>query len=209
MIPNSDSLGEDVKPFLPRFLLQELIVAHCPFDDLYPDQPDDFGKIFCCRTDWLQLRRTVDTQCAILPIREIAAFPRPSSNHRPTARWSLPAQEPMDEFRCRPGQMPRNGSASRADSPCSGRTDSIYDSDPDLCKWDLDVAGDYRPYVPKPLLQPAVPLRPRLLLEELILAHCPSQPRSAEVPTPNPTCSLRSVAITERVIVTIQAIANC
>ena len=37
LFQDSDGSGEDVKPFLPRFLLQETIFAHCPFDDLYPE----------------------------------------------------------------------------------------------------------------------------------------------------------------------------
>ena len=61
--------------------------------------------------------------------------------------------------------MPRYGSASRADSPCFGRTDSNCDSMPDLQKWDLDMAGDYRLHVPSHLFHP------RLLLQELILVR--------------------------------------
>ena len=49
-------------------------------------------------------------------------------------------------------------------------------TEPDLWKWDLDMTGDYRPQVPEPSLQPHVPFQPRLLLQEVILAHCPSQP---------------------------------
>ena len=40
------------------------------------------------------------------------------------------------------------GTEVLADGPCSGRTDSIYDSEPDLWKWDLDAAGDYCPVSP-------------------------------------------------------------
>ena len=46
LIPNSDGPGEDVIPFLPRFFPREIIFAHCPFDDLYPNQPRLLG-IFC------------------------------------------------------------------------------------------------------------------------------------------------------------------
>ena len=46
LIPNSDGPGEDAIQFLPRFLLREIIFAHCPLDDLYPNQPRLLG-IFC------------------------------------------------------------------------------------------------------------------------------------------------------------------
>ena len=42
LIPNSDGPGEDVIPFLPRFLLQGTIFAQSPLDDLYPHR-----GIFC------------------------------------------------------------------------------------------------------------------------------------------------------------------
>ena len=93
LIPNSRP-GEDVIPFLPRFLLQEIIFEHCPYDDLYPKQPRLRGNLLC-KTDWLRLRRIAGTECAILPIREIAVDPRcsacehPSSGERRTARQSL------------------------------------------------------------------------------------------------------------------------
>ena len=34
LIPNSAGPGEDVKTILPRFLLQDIIFAHCLYDDL-------------------------------------------------------------------------------------------------------------------------------------------------------------------------------
>ena len=110
--PNSEGPGEDVKPFLPRFLLQDIIFAHCPVDDLYPNQLRLRGNLLC-RMDWLH-RGIARTEGAILPIREIAACPRcstcehPGSGERPTARRSLPAPEPMNEFSWWPGPMPWN-----------------------------------------------------------------------------------------------------
>ena len=87
------------------------------------------------------------------------------------------APEPVSGLSWQPEQVPWYGSSGRADSSCSGRTDSICDSALDLWKWDLDVAGDYRPRLPEPSLRPTVPLQSRLLFQEHILAHCPSDPR--------------------------------
>ena len=76
----------------------------------------------------------------IFPFRELVAFPR--CGERSSAQWLLPVPALLDDPRWQPVQVPWYGSSGRADRPCSGRTDSIYDSEPDLCKWDLDVAGD-------------------------------------------------------------------
>ena len=55
----------------------------------------------------------------------------------------LGAMALLDDSRWQPGSVPWSWCLGRAHSPCSGRIDSIYDSEPDLCKWVLDVAGDY------------------------------------------------------------------
>ena len=92
-----------------------------------------------CRSDWLCLRGIAETECAILPIRELAAHPRCSacehlsSGERPSARRSLPAP-------VQPDPVPWSGSWSKADSPCSWRTDSIYDSDSE--HWKLRREAD-------------------------------------------------------------------
>ena len=89
---------------------------------------------------------------------------------------------------------PRN---RRVDGPCSGHTDSVCDSEPEHSEWDLDGAGGYCPSVPQPPhpLQPSVPFQPRLLLQELIRAHCPFQPRwsPTEATVPSATGSLSGV----------------
>ena len=66
-----DRPGEEDKAFLPRFLLQEIIFAHCAFDDIYPNQPRLLLNLMC-RTDWLRLRGNAGTECAILPIRRLS-----------------------------------------------------------------------------------------------------------------------------------------
>ena len=45
LIPDSDGPGEDVKPFLPHFLSQEIIFAHSPYDDLSPNQPSGQSSV--------------------------------------------------------------------------------------------------------------------------------------------------------------------
>ena len=71
-----------------------------------------------------------DPDSAILPTRELAAYPRcsvcehPSSRERPSARRSQPAPALVDGFSWQPGHVPWYGSSGRADSFCSGQTDS-------------------------------------------------------------------------------------
>ena len=154
-----------------------MIFAHSPYRGLCPNRP---GNLLC-RSDWLRLRGISETECMILPIRDLAAFPRACEQLKAVERSSaqLPLSVPvlLDDCRRRPDQVPWYGSAGRADSPCSGRTDSIYDSEPDLWKWDFDRTGEYCPRVPRPVPQSAVPIRPRPLLRERILPHSLSDPR--------------------------------
>ena len=49
--------------------------AHCPYDDLYPNQPGHRGNLLCM-ADWLCLRGIAGTECAILPIQEITTYSR-------------------------------------------------------------------------------------------------------------------------------------
>ena len=137
LIPRGEEASEDDKPFQPRFLLQEIFHAHSPYEGVFRNQPRLQVNLLC-RSDWLCLRGIAETECAILPIRELAANPRcsaceqTSSGRRPSARRSLPASVLLDEFGWR-----------RGDSPCSGRTDSVCDSEPDLWKLHLDVDGEF------------------------------------------------------------------
>ena len=93
--PHGGGLGEDT-PLLPRFLLQEIIFAHSPYEVIIPSSRAFRG--IWCRTDWLCLRGIAATECAILPTRELAAYPR-------AARANTPAQ----------------GSAPRRVGPCRRR----------------------------------------------------------------------------------------
>ena len=63
----SDEPDADVVSFQPRFPLQELIFAHCPYQ---PPRPIRWN--FLTKSDWLSLRRIADTDCVILPIQIIA-----------------------------------------------------------------------------------------------------------------------------------------
>ena len=62
-----DEFDVDAAPFQPRFLLQELIFAHCPF----LQRPYVRGNLVC-RSDWVSLR--AGCECTILPLSEIANF---------------------------------------------------------------------------------------------------------------------------------------
>ena len=124
-----------------------------PIRGFLSNQPRLQGDLLC-RAGWLCLRGIAATECAILPIRELADYPwcsaceHPSLGERSSARRSLPVPVLIDEFSWQPDQVPWYGSSGKGDSPCSGRTDGIYDSKPDLWKLNLDVDGDYCPRVP-------------------------------------------------------------
>ena len=104
-VPNDDILDADTVPFQPRFLLQEIIFAHCP----YLPWPCLRGHLLC-RAGWLCLRGIAGCECAILPIQEIATCSRcsvcehASSGERPSARQSLPAPEPVNTISWQPAK---------------------------------------------------------------------------------------------------------
>ena len=60
---------------------------------------------FLCRSDRLRSRGIAETECMILPVRELAAFPRCSvceqliAGERISARWSLPVPAHLDDSR--------------------------------------------------------------------------------------------------------------
>ena len=72
-----------------------------------------------CETDWV-----------ILPVRELCFCPVQCARTiqlreaRPSARRSLPAPVLLDELSWQRDPVPWSGNLGRADSPCSGRTDS-------------------------------------------------------------------------------------
>ena len=68
-VPNNDEFSADAGPFRPRFLLQELIFAHCP----YLPSPSTRGNLLS-RADWLSLGGIANTECDIKPMREILNF---------------------------------------------------------------------------------------------------------------------------------------
>ena len=102
---NNDEPDADAAPFLPRFLLQEIIFAHCR----YLLQPSLRG-ILLCKSDWLCLRGIAGCECTILPIQEIATDSKcsvcvhASSGEHSTARRSLPALEPVNKFCWQPAE---------------------------------------------------------------------------------------------------------
>ena len=101
------------------------------------------------RADWLCLRGVAETECAILPVRELAAFHRCSAceylraGERPPARRSRPAPVFFGEFSWQPDPVPWSGSLGGADGPCSRRTDSIHDSGSDRWKLRREADGEW------------------------------------------------------------------
>ena len=91
--------SEEDRPFLPRFLLQEIISAHRPYEGVFHNRPSLQGNLLC-RSDWLRLRGIAETECMILPVRELAAFPRCAKHlragERPSTRRSPVL---LEEFR--------------------------------------------------------------------------------------------------------------
>ena len=116
----------------------------------------------------------------ILSIRELVAFllcslcEQLKVEVRSSVQWPLSVPALRDDSRWQPDQVPWCGSSCRADSLCSGRTDSIYDSDQTSGSGIWMWLGDCCPRVPGPVPQS---FRPRLFLREPILAHAPSDPR--------------------------------
>ena len=100
--------------------------VHRPFVGLSPNQPG-LQLNLLCRTDWLHLRATAETEGAILSIQEIVAYPWCSacenccSKERPMACRSLPAPDPFNGLSWQSEQVTWSGSSGRADSPCSGQ----------------------------------------------------------------------------------------
>ena len=193
--------ASDACPFLPRFLLLHIIFGQCPSDGLELNQPRLRGNLLC-RKDWIQLRRTGHSEWAILPIQKVAAYPGCTvcenlrSRNRPEARRALSAHV---------GWVPRYRCADKVDGPCSGHTDSVCHSEPEHRKWDLDMAGGSCPSVPEPPLplQSTVPSQPRCLLQELIRAPGPFQPRWSPHGSRLTGCdwlSVRCAARTESII---------
>ena len=97
-----------------------------PVREVFSNQPC-FQENLLCRAVWLCSRGSAETECAILPIRELAAYPRCSACEHPAqGSASLPATVLIDEFSWQPDRVPWYGSSGRADSPSSGRAESIH-----------------------------------------------------------------------------------
>ena len=73
LIPHDEECSEEDRSFFPRFLLQAVILAHSPYGGVFPSISRLQGDLLC-RSDWLCLRGISQTECMILPVRELAAF---------------------------------------------------------------------------------------------------------------------------------------
>ena len=126
LIPNSDTLGEYVIPFLPRFLLQEIISAHCPYDDLFLNQPRVRANLLS-RSDWLCPRGIASCECAI----RCSACEQASSGELSSARRSLPAPKPLNKFGWKPAEsQPQTGETTNSTQTpyhsCCGSTSGAH-----------------------------------------------------------------------------------
>ena len=75
LTPWDEESSEEDTPFLPRFLLQEPIFAHNSNEGHSHNRPGLLRNLLC-RLDRLHSRGISETECLILPIRELAAFLR-------------------------------------------------------------------------------------------------------------------------------------
>ena len=215
LIPRDEESSEENRPFLPRFLLQAIVFAHSPYGGLFPNRPSLQGNLLC-RSDWLRLRGISETECVILPIRDLVAFPHCSVCEARSSGALLGAAAPVGASASRRFPQAAGSSAlvrefRQGRQPMLGAQTVFYDSEPDLWKWDLDTAGDHCFRVPRPVLQSAVQFRPRLLLQELILAHSLSDCRRSIHGSPiakSDWLSLREVAHTECATIMFQATVN-
>ena len=75
LIPRDEESSEEDRPFQPRFLLQEIVFAYSSYEGFFHNLPSLQGNLLC-RSEWLRSRGISETECMILPVRELAAFPR-------------------------------------------------------------------------------------------------------------------------------------
>ena len=104
LIPRDVESSEEDRPFLPRFFLQEVIFAHSPYGGglSQPTKPAGESPV---QIRLPLLARNFGDRMQILPVRELAAFPRCSvceqlqAQERSPARWCLSAPTLLDGSR--------------------------------------------------------------------------------------------------------------
>ena len=102
--PNDDEFVTDAVPFQPRFLLQELIFAHCP----YLLQPCLTMNLLC-RVDWFSVKAIAGCECAILPILELGrallGAPDPAGTGGSKRTPMEPLRKPARQFSAGPNEQ--------------------------------------------------------------------------------------------------------
>ena len=93
VIVSGEEPSEDDKPFLPRFLLHEIIFAHSPCEGVGPNQPRRQRNLLC-RADWLCLRKLQKQNARSSPIRELAAYPGCIACEHPSLGERINGTEP-------------------------------------------------------------------------------------------------------------------
>ena len=61
-ISRDEESSEDDRPFLPRFLLQEIIFSHSPYEGVSHNRSNLQWDLLC-RSDWLRVRGVAETEC--------------------------------------------------------------------------------------------------------------------------------------------------
>ena len=117
LLPRLEESCEKDRPFLPRLLLQEIIFAHSPYGGVFHNGPS-LQENLLCRSDWLCLRGIWETECMILSVRELAAFPRRSVCELLKAQECSQARRSPSAPTLLDGSRWQSDSLDRADSPC-------------------------------------------------------------------------------------------
>ena len=114
-ISRDEESSEEDRPFLPRFWLQEIILAHSPYEGVFHNWPSLQGNLLC-RSDSLRLRGIAETECVILPPR-CSVCEHLRAGERPSARRSLPAPVLLDEFSWQSDPVPWSRSLALVCAP--------------------------------------------------------------------------------------------
>ena len=149
LIPQEEESSEEDRPFLPRFLLQEDYLRalgrtrglsqpakparESPVQNRLASLARNCGDRVHDSSRFESSLPFLGAVCA--NSSKQGSAPRRNGPCRPQRRFST-------SFAGSLVQCLGSGSLGRADSPCSGRTDSIHGSDPALRKLRLDVDGN-------------------------------------------------------------------
>ena len=160
LIPRDEESSEDDRPFQPRFLLQETILAHSPHEGVFHNRPSLQGNLLPIRPaslEWNCGDRVHDPPGSRARCFSSVQGVRTSESSGAPLGASVPAG-PSASRRI-PLAVRSSAlvwSLGRAASPCSGRTDSIHDAD--LDRWKLRSQSGHKA-APRPVGAPLLQAR--------------------------------------------------